>query len=105
MNFGYNTFSTPKVNAFHQSGGTMGKKEQSAASMQFIGYDNTRVSPNEREYFDLKTIKMPKMVVKNLPKNEPWGKGGHWVLSFKNRQPARYFVETNLEEIRQEKYD
>ena len=68
MNFGFNTQQQPRVNAFQTNKGTMGQ-DQSAASMQFVGYDNVAASaaPQERETFDLKTIQMPKMVVTNAP--------------------------------------
>ena len=56
MNFGFNTAQQmPTVNAYQQSKGTMGDN-QSAASMQFMGYDNTKAQPQERETFDVNQI-------------------------------------------------
>ena len=64
-----------QVNAFAQN-------DQMSAVMGFKGvHTNAKSSDAQpREVFDMKTIKMPKMVIVNQPKYCPWGHnacGGH----------------------------
>eukprot|EP00355_Strombidium_rassoulzadegani_P005421 CAMPEP_0168613452 /NCGR_PEP_ID=MMETSP0449_2-20121227/3458_1 /TAXON_ID=1082188 /ORGANISM="Strombidium rassoulzadegani, Strain ras09" /LENGTH=72 /DNA_ID=CAMNT_0008654085 /DNA_START=182 /DNA_END=400 /DNA_ORIENTATION=- len=67
-NFGYNTSNPHKINAYQS-------RDQAMHAMGFKGVIKTKQEP-QRETFELKEVKMPKMEVKNAPTHNVWFRGG-----------------------------
>ena len=78
MNFG---FTHSNTNAPNQTVNAFQSRDQLQGAMGFKGVQathNTRQPLQTRETFDLKTIKMPKMEVRNAPNHPVFSaKGGH----------------------------
>ena len=86
-------FSGFRQSQLGQSVNAFAQRDQMQAVMGFKGVHNNAQSTDTqpREIFDMKTIKMPKMVIKDAPKYCPWGHnacGGHGNTTVVNADKA-----------------